>query len=198
MLKIKNVEIAFLESSIKASGYPLSIKTSDLSDNDNNLLRAKRLGRAISGSGHDCFLKGITVTFDVTFGEYWSPQFQRYHFADIVSSQSKMHRITKFNIADSCNKYVSQEIIQLLEDYKKKYNEAKTSEDKYYYFMCLISNLPMGFEKTMRIVTNYLQLKTIYLQRKNHKLKEDWGVFCKWILTLPKFKELTGIEYEKN
>ena len=32
---------------------------------------------------------------------------------------------------------------------------------------------------------NYLQLKTIYKQRKNHKLKEDWGAICSMIEGLP-------------
>lgn len=48
-----------------------------------------------------------------------------------------------------------------------------------------------GFEMWMTISTNYLQLKTIYSQRKNHKLKEDWGAFCKWCEELPMFLELT-------
>ena len=55
-------------------------------------------------------------------------------------------------------------------------------------FMKVISNCPMGLEQTMRITTNYLQLKTIYHQRKHHKLK-DWHIFCEWIESLPKFKE---------
>ena len=41
---------------------------------------------------------------------------------------------------------------------------------------------------------SYLQLKTIYFQRRNHKLKEDWVTFCDWCETLPMFKELVGIE----
>jgi hypothetical protein len=42
----------------------------------------------------------------------------------------------------------------------------------------------MGFELWMGISTNYLQLKTIYNQRKAHKL-EDWKYFCNWIESLP-------------
>jgi hypothetical protein len=104
-----------------------------------------------------------------------------------------MHRIIDFDIAKNVNKFVDKKVINVMEHYKKLYFKAKTEKDKYHYFMCLISNLPMGFEKRMRIITNYLQLKTIYRQRRSHKLKEDWGVFCDWILTLPKFKELTGL-----
>ena len=33
-------------------------------------------------------------------------------------------------------------------------------------------------------------LKSLYKQRKNHTLKEDWGAFCGWIETLPYAKEL--------
>jgi hypothetical protein len=39
------------------------------------------------------------------------------------------------------------------------------------------------------MTTNYRQLKTIYHQRKNHRLPE-WREFCEWILTLPLFKAL--------
>lgn len=57
-------------------------------------------------------------------------------------------------------------------------------------YMCIISNCPMGAELWVHCSTNYEQLATIYKQRKNHKLKEDWGEFCKWIEGLPYAKEL--------
>lgn len=50
--------------------------------------------------------------------------------------------------------------------------------------MKLISNTPLGFNLKARITTNYLQLKTIYNQRKNHKLPE-WKQFCSWVEELP-------------
>lgn len=57
-------------------------------------------------------------------------------------------------------------------------------------YMRIISNCPMGTELTVHVSTNYEQLATIYKQRKNHKLKEDWGEFCKFIEELPYAKEL--------
>ena len=66
------------------------------------------------------------------------------------------------------------------------YNNAPTYEN----FMLLVSNCPQGIELFMRVSTNYLQLRTIYKQRKNHKLREDWGAFCEWIETLPYANEL--------
>ena len=57
-------------------------------------------------------------------------------------------------------------------------------------YMRIISTCPMGAELFVRISTNYEQLATMYKQRRNHKLKEDWGVFCKWVEGLPYAKEL--------
>jgi hypothetical protein len=47
---------------------------------------------------------------------------------------------------------------------------------------------PCGFKLTAGMTTNYRQLKTIYNQRKNHRLPE-WRDFCTWITLLP-FAEL--------
>ena len=63
-------------------------------------------------------------------------------------------------------------------------------EAKYERWMKVLSNTPLGLELFMRVSTNYKQLQTIYYQRKNHRLKEDWGAFIKFIEELPYFKQL--------
>ena len=209
MLKIFNTKVYGLKESIKASGYPMLSGNVPVYENDEcglyekDLKRGEKLGHAFQSSGHDCFLKGIVVQFDITYPNYWTPQFQRYHFADIVSSTSKMHRITRMNLKETCNEYVDDIVLENLQKWVDFYNsfevenEIKVFEhkpyNKYQVFMKIISNTPLGLEQTMRVTTNYLQLKTIYNQRRHHKLKEDWGAFCHWCLTLPKFKELTGV-----
>jgi hypothetical protein len=65
-------------------------------------------------------------------------------------------------------------------------------------YMRIISNCPMGAELTVHVSTNYEQLATIYRQRKKHKLKEDWGAFCKFIEELPFAKELIIGEEANN
>lgn len=75
-----------------------------------------------------------------------------------------------------------------------EYNSEKDSwdsEKKYEKYMEIISNCPMGLELWCHCTTNYEQLATIYKQRKNHKLKEDWGEFCNWIENLPYSKLIT-------
>ena len=54
------------------------------------------------------FLHGILVSFDLTCSNKMWVQFERYHFADIVSSQSTMHRAAQLLEEDVFNKYVVQ------------------------------------------------------------------------------------------
>ena len=199
MLEISNVKVYDLRDSIIASGNAMRIEPVPYSDEEfeKGLKRMKRLVHSSLSTDvhcHDNALTGIRVSFDVKYPQYWSLEFQRYHFADIVTSSSKMHRLCKMNIANACNKYVSNETIEQMEKLVDRYNYAveKDAEEGVIYenFMKMISNCPMGLELFMRVSTNYKQLQTIYNQRKNHRLKEDWGAFCKMIEELPYFEEL--------
>lgn len=178
MIIIENVAVYGLKESVIASGYPMM-------KGDLNYKRAKRLGSSEPGSGHDCFLKGIIVQADITAPQYWWLQWQRYHFHDIISSESKMHGITNMDIAEQCNEYVDLEIIEILKEYIKRFKEDPSQ----WRFQIVISNCPMGLMLKARITANYLQLKTIWHQRRKHKL-EEWQIFCDWIETLPMFKEI--------
>ena len=72
------------------------------------------------------------------------------------------------------------------EEELKKIEKQKAKK----YLEVLYSN-PAGFRLTAGMTTNYRQLKTIYAQRKNHRLPE-WRTFCKWIETLPMSELITG------
>lgn len=147
----------------------------------------KMLGQCKNGSGHDNFLNGCIVQFDLTFSNKAWIELQRYHFIDFVSSQSTMQRISKMQMRNMCNEYVDERIVYICEELREKYNRTKNSED----YLRLLYNIPSGFELTARMTTNYRQLKTIYAQRKNHRLPE-WRKFCKWIETLPYSELITG------
>lgn len=207
MLEIRNTEVFGLDRALVAAGNSYAVgdidTTRDVTDHD--IKRGEKLGNSPTGSGHDNFLSGIIVQFDVKYPQYWTPEFQRYHFAQIVSSESKMHRLLSEaskpleEFRKNFNAYVDDDQVRRIQEYAAEYNRSVSNDDKPYYqyqwFMKVLSNLPMGYELWMTVSTNYLQLKTIYNQRKNHKLKEDWGEFCEWCLRLPKFRELTGCEY---
>lgn len=158
--------------------------------------RAINLGNAKLGSGHSQFLIGIRVAFDLTFSEKAWTELQRYHFIDFTSSCSCMHCITKFDIKSQCNKYVWDETIEKLKAKCEEYNalEDKGTEEAKELYLEILYNIPSGFQLTARMTTNYSQLKTMYIQRNNHRLPE-WREFCEYMKNnLPLFKELTGIE----
>lgn len=200
MLEISNVRVYDLKESIIASRNAMRLTPPEYTDEEfeKSLPRAIQLANTKNGSGHQTFLSGIRVSFDLKYPNYISPELQRYHWIDIVTSSSKMHRLTKMDMDVCFNEYVTQNSINQMKQLIKQYNDNPTYER----FMYVISNCPQGVELFMRVSTNYLQLKTIYHQRKTHKLKEDWGNFCKEIRTLPYAQELiVGLnesEYEQT
>lgn len=180
---ISNVQVYGLEESIRRSKYPMAIDTQACSSEATKTTYS--LGRASVGSGHDNWLNGVIVQFDLTFTNKAWVEAERYHFLDFVSSQSTMHRITKFDLDKAYVEYVDPLIIKVMKQLVAQYNHNPTPEN---YLRVLYSN-PAGFKLTAGMTTNYRQLKTIYYQRKNHRLPE-WRVFSEWILTLPSFEEL--------
>ena len=202
---VSNVKIYGLEDSVRGSKYPMA---TDLSKVDETVTeRTIQLAQAEAGSGHDNFLNGVIVQFDLTFSNKAWVEAERYHFLDFVSSQSTMHRITAFDLDQVYNSYVDPRIIAIMKEKTREYNELKadiralreegkdttTLDDvaAQKYLEILYSN-PAGFRLTARMTTNYRQLKTIYFQRRSHRLPE-WRAFCKWIETLPRSEFITRV-----
>ena len=183
MLQIDNWKVYDLKESVIACRNAMRITPAQITDEEFNasMPRAIILANSPSGSGHQTFLSGIRVSFDIKYPNYISPELQRYHWIDIVSSSSKMHRLSSMDMDTCFNKYVTDESKEQMKRLVKKFNETKSYED----FMVMLSNCPQGLELFMRVSTNYLQLRTLYRQRKTHKLKEDYGAVCEFIEKLP-------------
>ena len=198
MPNISNVEIHGLKRAICTAKYPKAIDIRNLTDELTKGIKA--CANCRTGEGHDNFLKGIIVQFDLTFSNKAWVELQRYHFIDFVSSQSTMHKITKFDIKQQCNRYVDPRIIDIVQNKINEYNrlqslnlsqDASKERQKMLneLYLEILYNVPSGFELTAGMTTNYQQLKTIYQQRRHHRLP-DWQIFCDWCETLPMFKEL--------
>lgn len=207
MLEITNVKTYDIEESLIASGNAMRVQPCEYTAEEKEaaLGRCKRLVQAsVSGQvkSHDNFLTGCLVSFDLKYPQYISMELQRYHFLQIVSSSSKMHRILKMDFGKCCNEYVTDETKAQMQKLVSQYNgitEAEKAYDSpeqykdvlYRQWMKIVSNCPMGLELFMRVTTNYKQLQTIYFQRRNHKLRE-WRTFCDWIKSLPYSEFITG------
>ena len=199
-MKVNNLKIYDFEESIVASGLPMMAEHSeqwvvneiinlrnceDVTKNP-HFKRACKLAANPPGSGHNNFLSGILVSMDVTATNVWWMQLERYHFVQIVSSQSKMHRLRQMmdcNFTEAEAHFNEKTHIEILDRFYELSGMGDDISDEELVYSC-----PGGLELTARITTNYLALKTVYGQRHNHKLAE-WREFCSRIACLPFSKE---------
>ena len=199
---ISNVKVYDLEETLVASGYAMISNYNDLwaetqaevirletledeLDANPHYKRALKLTKAPLNSGHVSWAKGVVVNMDITFTNKAWIELQRYHFIDIITGQSCMHRISKFDLDKTFNEYVDEVIVERLKEVQANYINNPTPEN----YLKLLYSTPSGIYLTGRVTTNYLQLMNIYQQRHNHRLPE-WRQFCKELLELPLFKEL--------
>ena len=109
MPKIDNIQVYGIEDSFRASKFPFAVDASTVDGSMTD--RIKSLANCKMGTGHDNFLNGIIVQFDLTFSITAWVDLQRYHFIDFPSSQSTIHSISKMDIKPMCNEYVSDVVI---------------------------------------------------------------------------------------
>lgn len=224
MVEVKNVEVFNLERAQRAIQNSFNVGEIDTTEGEIKPRLSKSLGSNMDPhQSHDAYLKGILVTFDLKGNGAFMPEFQRYHFAEIIMSQSTMHAVQKMidGDIDPFTKYVSEETREICERNFYTWERAKKEKDEYHSgfqvqcvedqrendekydrqvyeaFMTLIHNLPRGLELWATVSTNYLQLKTIIIQRFHHKQKEDWQSFVSACYNMPKFKELCGFTDSK-
>lgn len=183
---VTNVRIYDLEESIRAAKYPKAVKIGEGTPTSALTEGIAALATTDIGEGHDNWLTGVRVAFDLAATIKMWTEAERYHFFDIVSSQSTMHKITKFDLDEAYTPYTDERMIPIMKELVEEYNKDPAPEK---YLRVLYSN-PVGMKLTARITTNYRQLKTIWVQRRFHRLPE-WQDFCNWIETLPHSELIT-------
>lgn len=208
-MKIENLKVYDLEESMIASGYPMRTELIETHAGDKDLKRCLNLTKASNGNGaHGQWMTGVRVAFDLTCTNKMWVEAERYRFLEFVSSQSTMHRITKFKIRNQYNEYVDPRVIDVMEEKVYQYNRLLENKPEHgseqmledyaellkeKYLEILYTN-PAGFELTARMTTDYRCLLNIYVQRHNHRLPE-WREFCQELLKLPFFPELVDAYY---
>ena len=158
-----------------------------------------------AGPEHGKWARQVFVSMDITAPLYWWKEMDTYKVGTTANSQSTMHRLAANPITIDCfetdnmvadlelydlnpNKDIKAiwtELIQVCEDLRQKYNETKDAR----YWKELVRILPEGYLQTRTWTANYAVLRTIYHQRKNHKLTE-WQTFLDEVVNnLPQGKE---------
>ena len=177
----------------------------------NDLGLAQKL--ILAGNEHAKFTRQIFVSVDISAPLYWWKEFDTYKVGTVANSTSTMHKLSSIPItkemfefddnADdlvvSQGKSVSgeweyvfgdyiEDIVDMCENLRLKFKETGDAA----YWRALVQILPNAYIQTRTVTMSYANLRNIYFQRKNHKLKE-WSFFCDWIKTLPYSGELITI-----
>lgn len=153
------------------------------------------------GPEHRKLLRQIFVSVDITAPLYWWKEFDTYKVGTVANSCSTMHTIHKkeFEVDDfSCEHLYSdefnffKEIVDRLNGLRELYLESKNKND----WWQLIQLLPSSYNQKRTVTLDYENLRSIYFQRRNHKLDEWREGFIGWIKSLPCAEEL--IIFEKK
>jgi hypothetical protein len=203
-MKIDKVEVYGWEAAIRGMRNPLN--SWHLSDSkyydghaelgSNDLKLMQRL--VLAGAEHSKFMRYITVYMDIDAPLYWWKEFDTYKFCE-KNSTSTMHKITSRPLTyedfdfDFKSEY-RDNIINNLNAMIDKYKSLENKNDKEEVFRIIIQDLPSAFKQTRTVVTNYAELRNMYFQRKNHKLKEWSEIFIDALEALPYSEQLVRIK----
>lgn len=176
----------------------------------NDLGLAQKL--ILAGNEHAKFMRQIFVSVDITAPRFWWVEFDTYKVGTVANSTSTMHKLSSAPITKEAfdfddpqlivDKYTVthggecerifgdyiDDIIDMCENLRLKFIETGDKS----YWRALIQILPSAYLQTRTVTMSYANLRNIYFQRKNHKLRE-WADFCDWIKTLPYSGELITI-----
>ena len=186
----------------------------DVGEADMNL--AQRLIRG--GNVHRKFLRQIFVSVDITAPLYWWKEFDTYKVGTTANSTSTMHKLASAPITIDCfetddyDRTLSlaedpergneidqiatfeEDVIMVLENIRQKYLATKDMR----YWKELVRWLPESWLQTRTVTMDYENLRSMYFQRKGHKLTEWRDSFIQWVESLPYAKELICYDPRKE
>ncbi|MGL5380686.1 hypothetical protein, partial [Clostridium sp.] len=173
---------------------PIGITCECIKIGEKDMDLAKRLIKG--GSEHCKFLRQIQVWVDLNLPRYIWSEFDTYKF-NTKNSCSTMHKLftvnpiilSDFYYENDKEKEVLSCMVDLLNELRIEYLDTKNYE----FVRTGKRILPESFLQLRTVNTNYAELINIYHQRKNHRLKNEWGMICKWIESLPYMKEFLEV-----
>ena len=125
---ISRVCVYGLEESVRGSKYPMATDLSKVSEDITPTV--VKLATSRQGEGHDNCMNGILVQMDLTLTNKAWVEAERYHFLDFVSSQSTMHRITKFDLDSAYIDYVDPRMIDIMKEKVQAYNAGSAEGNR--------------------------------------------------------------------
>lgn len=197
-----------LESWSKSDSYLDAEHNTIIGPNDmrllQNLLNASVKDRSNS---HSKFLRQIMLSVDIEASLFWFKEFDTYKVGTTANSTSTMHKLATTPICLACfetgdmrsvdlgdvdGNYKDHivHMIEFLETLRQRYLETKDKQ----YWKELIRWLPESWLQTRTVTANYQVIRSMYFDRRNHKLTEWSESFVDWVKTLPYAEELIMFE----
>ena len=204
-MKIETLQVAGFEPAFHGMRNPMdSWEKSDSVLHDDKVLL---IGEAdmklaqnliLAGTEHSKFMRQIQVWADFTMPRYWWAEADTYGFGT-KNSCSTMHTIMKQELTlDDFEIKEEDGLDSIIFLSIRSINALRTiysNTKDYNYVIQMKKLLPESFLQMRTWNTNYAELRNIYFQRRNHRLKEEWvDCFCGWIESLPYSKELIMLE----
>lgn len=202
-IALRTIEVDGIFTALHAMRNPMN--SWDKSDSHNGTIGpkdrdlAERLIRA--GTEHCKFLRCITVSVEVWGPMYWWAEADTYKVGTVRNSCSKMHKLMSkpFELDDFAHDEMTDVCVTHLETWIEMLNKERDlflqTKDKTHWRNVLLM-LPESYIQRSTWTLNYAVLRSIYRQRKNHKLTE-WHRFREWIETLPESWLIT-LDMEEN
>jgi hypothetical protein len=160
------------EAGFKEAMLGLSLSYGQTWEPDDGMgwLKGYELMLKLSGrdKGHNKYLESIVVWLDMTAPRYFWSEFDTYRVGVTKQSESTMHTIKRNPLTQL--DFVARIKAEYL-DYLNALIEDCAPIEK------IKAALPEGFLQRRIVCTNYKALRTIYTQRRKHKLHE-WKMFC--------------------
>ena len=146
--------------------------------------------QVLKGGSHAKFLESIAVWMDITAPRYWWQEFDTYRVGVTKQSESTMHTIKSRKLTHEDFEDITQATLESINWHIEN------------SLAILVKNaLPEGFLQRRVVCLNYKVLAHIYLQRRDHELKE-WRTFIEELknLLIPPyvFRYGHGKQGEKN
>lgn len=150
---------------------------------------AKKL--APMDGGHNKFLEQIQYWILIQAPLFWWKQADTYRVGISKSSESTMHKSWKNGLTQEMFETpIFQDTLNNLNNSIREYNSPIVKPDRKKYLETLIiGNLPDAYLQTRLLNVNAKCLRNMYLQRREHKLKQ-WRDFCAWIKTELPYSDL--------
>lgn len=198
---IETIEVSGWKGALKGMRNPMdSWHLSDTIYDSNNFPKigekdmklAQNLIRA--GNEHMKFMRMIHVQADLNMPRYFWSEIDTYHY-NTKNSCSTMHKLLNNKKEITIEYFVTcdediDDIVRTIEKLNRLRQEyLLTKNDRLLLRAKRI--LHEGFLQLRTFDTNYAELRTMYHQRKKHRLVEEWqDIFCKWVESLPYAYEL--------